>query len=101
VTAQEAGEKREENDFTRPSFARDFPRDEELDALVRAFEAGDFARVRALAPALAKSAQDPEVKRAAELLRARIEPDPLARAILLVTAILLVALSAWWITRGH
>lgn len=85
----------------RPAFAREFPRDPKLDALVRAFEDGDFARVRREAPALAASSEDPDVKRAAELLRQRIEPDPLARGMLAVTALLLVALSAWWMTHWH
>lgn len=83
----------------RPAFARDFPREPRLDALVAAFEAGDFARVRSDAPALAADANDPAVKRAAELLRARIEPDPLARALLVITGALLIALSAWWIAH--
>lgn len=88
----------------RPAFTRDFPRDAALDALVRAFEDGNFARVREEAPALARSTNDPAIKQAAETLRARIEPDPIARLMLVLTAVLLVALSAWWIVHdgpGH
>jgi hypothetical protein len=84
---------------TRPAFARDFPRDAELDALVGAFEAGNFARVRVEAPALAKKTEDPEVRRAAEALRARVDPDPLVRWVLVLTLALLVALSVFWITH--
>jgi hypothetical protein len=83
----------------RPAFARDFPRDPELDALVAAFEAGNFARVRSDAARLVASAKDDAVKRAAEALVARTKPDPVAALLVGITAVLLVALSAWWITH--
>ena len=42
------------------------------------------------------------MKRAAELLRARIEPDPTARWFFGLTAALLVFLFGWWIVHsGH
>ena len=62
----------------RPRFSRNFPANPELDALVAAFEAGDYGRVRRDAPRLAERAEDPEVKRAAKTLRSRVEADPLA-----------------------
>lgn len=82
-----------------PAFARDFPNDPELATLVAAFAAGDHAAVRAGAPALAAKTEDPEVKRAAELLRARIEPDPTARIFFALTAALLVFLLVWWVSH--
>jgi hypothetical protein len=82
-----------------PAFARDFPNDAELTALVTAFAAGDYATVRTGAPALASKTKDEHVKRAAELLRARIEPDPTARVFFALTAALLVFLMTWWATH--
>ncbi len=82
-----------------PSFARDFPNDPELATLVAAFAAGDYATVREGAPALASMTKDQHVKRAAELLRARIEPDPTARVFFALTAALLVFLMVWWATH--
>lgn len=79
-----------------PAFAHDFPRDAELATLVAAFVAGDYATVRKGAPALAARTKDEDVKRAAELLRARIEPDPTSRVFFALTAALLVFLFAWW-----
>lgn len=79
-----------------PRFARDFPHDEELARLVAAFAAGDYATVRTDAPALAASTKSDDVKRAAELLRARIEPDPSARVFFGLTAALMVFLMLWW-----
>jgi hypothetical protein len=82
-----------------PAFARDFPNDAELATLVEAFAAGDYATVREGAPALAAKTGDADVKRAAELLRARIEPDPTSRLFFALTAALLVFLMAWWATH--
>ncbi len=82
-----------------PAFARDFPNDAELATLVEAFAAGDYATVREGAPALAAKTSDADVKRAAELLRARIEPDPTSRLFFVLTAALLVFLMAWWATH--
>ena len=82
-----------------PSFARDFPNDPELGSLVAAFAAGDYATVRKGAPELASKTTDEHVKRAAELLRARIEPDPTSRVFFGLTAALLVFLMAWWATH--
>lgn len=83
----------------RPPFAADFPVDPELDALVAAFERGDFARVREGAPRLVSSAAEEGVKAAARTLLARTRPDPLATLLLAISALLLVLLSAWWITH--
>lgn len=84
-----------------PAFARAFPRDPELDALVRAFEAGDYARVRREAPALAERAKSKKVKQAARELRRRIDPDPLATFLLVGAVLLLVFLALWYWTQAH
>lgn len=87
-------------DGTRPGFARDFPRDPELDALVAAFEAGNFGRVRREVPKLVASAKDEAVRKAAETLLSRTRPDPLQTVLVVSTAVLLVLLSAWWIAHS-
>ena len=84
---------------SRPTFARDFPEDDALDALVAAFAEGNYARVRAEAPKLAASTTDDDVRRAARVLRARVEADPLAKLLLGLTLLILVVLSAWWVTH--
>lgn len=76
----------------RPRFLLEFPADPQLDRLVAAFERGDFATVRADAPALANGAEDERVRDAALELRQRIDPDPLVRYVLLASVILLVVL---------
>ncbi len=87
-------------DERRPSFASDFPRVPELDALVGAFARGDYARVRAAGPRLAESAESEEVRRAARTLVERTKPDRLAVALVALTAVLLVVLSGYWIAHG-
>jgi hypothetical protein len=83
---------------TRPSFARDFPREPGLDALVEAFARGNYARVRAEAVSLAASSGAEDVRRAAQELLARTKPDPMALGLLALTGALLVVLSTYWIT---
>jgi hypothetical protein len=85
----------------RPSFASDFPRVAELDALVEAFEQGNYARVRVEGPKLASSAEDAAVRDAARTLVDRTRPDRMAVALIALTGVLLVALSAYWIVHGQ
>jgi hypothetical protein len=85
----------------RPSFTRDFPRTPELDALVDAFSRGDYANVRANAPALLHEGADEGVQRAARTLAERTRPDPLVVALLAVTAVLLLVVAAWAIAGGR
>ena len=80
----------------RPAFAKDFPRTPELDALVAAFEQGNYARVREEAPRLAKTTDDDAVRRAALTLRERLEADPLSKVLFILTALLLAYLSVYW-----
>ena len=84
----------------RPSFASDFPRVPELDALVEAFEQGNYARVRAEGAKLASATESAEVRAAATTLVDRTRPDRLAVALVALTGVLLVILSAYWIVEG-
>jgi hypothetical protein len=84
----------------RPSFAEDFPRAAELDALVEAFARGDYAQVRSAGGELAARSEDESVRRAARVLIERTEPDRLALGLLALAGALLVVLSAWWILNG-
>lgn len=85
----------------RPAFARGYPRDGALDALVDAFERGDYARVRSDAPALARTTKDDEIRRAARDLRGRVDPDPLAVYLVAGALALLVVLAGYYWTHPH
>jgi len=76
----------------RPRFLLSFPRHPELDRLVAAFEAGDYATVRRDAPDLAERADDAAVRDAALELRHRLDPDPLVKYIVLASVVLLIFL---------
>jgi hypothetical protein len=91
----------EPEDDGGPAFARGWPRDPELDALVAAFEAGDYARVRAKAPELARSTESDAVRRAARELARRLDPDPAAVYMLMAAAALLVFLAGWYWLHPH
>lgn len=84
-----------------PTFAAQFPRDAELDALVDAFARGDYAHVRAAAPRLAELAEDEDVRAAALVLRERIDPDPLGKTLIIVAALLLAFLAWWYLGHAH
>jgi hypothetical protein len=83
----------------RPAFLLDFPEDPELERLILAFEAGNFAQVRAQAPQLAASTTDDAVRRAALELRRRTDPDPLLLVLLGLCIVLFVFLVSWVYTR--
>jgi len=99
--ANETGKEAPPDEPRRPRFAEGFPRVPELDALVEAFSAGDYARVRREAPKLAERSDDEEVKKAARNLRQRVEADPLAIWLLVLTAALLVGLAGYWVIKAH
>lgn len=88
------------NGMERPKFLLDYPEDPALDRLIAAFESGNYALVRREAETVAKAAEDPAVRDAALELRRRIEPDPLAKYLLLIAAVLLVYLVAWAYRQG-
>ena len=86
--------------MTRPHFAQDFPRVPALDALVDAFERGDYARVRSEGARLAEHSAEDDVRRAARALIDRTSADPRAAWLLVMAGVLLVVLSAYWIVNG-
>jgi hypothetical protein len=77
----------------RPRFLLAFPADPDLQRLSAAFEAGNYALVRSEAEALAERTENPAVRDAALELRRRIDPDPLAKYLLALTAALLLSLA--------
>jgi hypothetical protein len=83
----------------RPAFLRGLPPDAQLTELARAFERGDFREVRRRAEHVIAHAESARVRDAAREIRRRIDPDPLVRWLILVTAALLVFLVLW--TYGH
>ncbi|HVJ20113.1 MAG TPA: hypothetical protein VM686_32085 [Polyangiaceae bacterium] len=85
----------------RPAFHAWFPRNEELQVLVRAFEVGNYALVRERAPKLAQSGESEKVRAAARELMARIEPDPLMKYLLLAATLLLVFLAFYAYRHAH
>jgi hypothetical protein len=84
-----------------PAIALGFPDDPALQALVAAFEQGDYARVRRDAPALVKQTDSPEVRKAARELLKRLDPDPVAVYLLAGAALLLAFLALWYWTHPH
>jgi hypothetical protein len=84
-------------DDERPGFAHAFPREPKLDALVAAFERGDFGKVHREAPRLVGDpvAAD-DVRAAAAELLARTRPDPLSLVFFGLAALLLGVLTAYW-----
>jgi len=78
-----------------PAFLASFPEDPELAPVVAAFERGDYAAVREQAARLAKHAESRRVRQAAKELLHRIEPDPLAKLLLLAASALLLFLVIW------
>lgn len=79
----------------RPVFLLSFPDAPELEPLIRAFESGNYAYVRAHSLQIAAATADPAVRAAALELRRRIEPDPLAKYLLAGAALLLLILVGW------
>ena len=84
----------------RPLFVLGFPEDPELDRLVHAFEAGNYAFVRERAPKLAERTSSRRVRDAARELARRIEPDPLIK-VLLALSVALFVLLAFWAYKTH
>ncbi len=84
----------------RPAYAKDYPDDEELLALVDAFEAGNYRAVRdGVAKILASESKLEPVKSAARDLKARTEPNRAQIALLVIAAVLVVILSGYEIMK--
>jgi hypothetical protein len=83
----------------RPRFVAAAPEHEGYRKLLASFERGDYASLRREAPKLLEGELTPEVRAATLELLERIEPDPLVRWLLVLTATLL----AWliWHARQH
>lgn len=79
----------------RPAFLLRFPEDPALEPVIAAFEAGNYAEVRKAAQKLSEEGATPEVRRAAEELLRRIEPDPLMKLFLVVAIALLLVVVAY------
>ena len=79
----------------RARFLESLPDDPELRALGDAFEAGNYARVRAEAPRLVERSEREDVRLAARDLLARIEPDPLVKYLLVLALLLLLGVTAF------
>lgn len=99
--APPARAERDASGAEHPRFLREFPAHPELDRLVAAFEAGDYATVRSGATRLAESADDPAVRDAALELGRRIAPDPLIRYLLFASIGLLVFLVIFFYSHRH
>jgi len=99
----ESAEPRQELDEDgreRPAFVLSFPSHPELDRVVRAFELGNYAYVRAEAPKLLEGTENPRVREAAGELLRRIEPDPLVKVLLAMSVLLLLVIT-FWAYRTH
>lgn len=85
--------------LVRPPFARDYPKDPEIDALLALFEAGDYGGLRERARSV--DSKDEKVRAAVQDLIARTEPDPAMRWIFLGILALLLVVTAYWLTRSR
>ncbi len=77
------------------------PRNEALDPLIAAFDAGNYAFVRAEAPRLMKATEDDAVRAAARDLLRRIDPDPMAKWMMGGAGLLLASLAGWYWMHAH
>jgi hypothetical protein len=91
-----------------PTFAKAFPDHPRLNELVRAFERGNYARVREGGRRLleeTKTESEAEdlkaVRRATRELLRRIEPDPIAVYMLVGSILLLAFLAIWYWSNPH
>ena len=69
--------------------------------LEAAFARGDYARVSKEAGPLAASTKDSNVRARATKLTAKIAPDPIAKVLFIIAAVLLLAMSAYFEFRSR
>jgi CHASE3 domain sensor protein len=84
-----------------PDFARDYPDDPALEALVVAFARGNYAAVRAGSKKLEGETTDETIRAAARELRARTGADGTMVALFVIASIGLVAVWLYWIVKAH
>jgi len=84
-----------------PAFALAYPEDATLDELVLLFEQGRYHDVRERAHKLVHATDRDDVRAAARDLLKRLDPDPLARWLIIGALVLLVFLSGWYWTHPH
>lgn len=84
-----------------PAFAKDFPKDPDLDRVVALFEQGNYAAVRKAAAELIARTEDEKVRAAAKQVLERLKPDPLALYLVVIAAALLAVLAGWYWTHPH
>ena len=85
----------------RPLFAERYPRDERLERLLDAFDAGNFAQVRTEAAKLDAEVEEEDVRAALRDLRRRIDPEPTAIYIWALGVALLVFLFGYYVQHAH
>jgi len=85
----------------RPPFARAFPDDPAIDQLLRAFELGNYAYVRAEAQLLADKSDNPAMRKAGQELLRRMKPDAVSAYLIGLAAVLLCFFSIWYWTHPH
>lgn len=86
----------------RPVFARTFPKEPRLDRALSYFTAGNYQRARAEAEALLQDSTDnAELRSAAREILRRMEPDPLAKALVAIAFVLLIVLAGYYWTQPH
>ena len=79
----------------RPDFLLSFPDNEELAAVCRQFEVGDFRGVKIAALRLKEQRSDPEIRDAADELLLRIQADPTVKFMLAASILLFIFLCLW------
>ncbi len=84
-----------------PAFARSLPESQEVDALLAAFTAGNYAKVRELAARFLAGTADPELRRAILEVRRRTSPDPMSFYLFGLTLALLVFMTSWFFLHQH
>jgi hypothetical protein len=73
--------------------------EEQLAALEQAFERGDYRAVREGTAAILRNSKSSKLKKDACALRARTEADPSIKWLFVMTAAVIVLVTAYWLTH--